>query len=145
MTTVTDLSLTLKRTYDVPQERLFNAWLDPEMLRKFMMPGPGMTVPRASNDPVQGGNFEVVMQGDGDELPHTGTYQKISPHEQIVFTWENPFNDDETLVTLTFAPVAGGTELTLQHDRFVDETSRNNHEGGWNNILDALTAAMGGN
>ena len=45
---MTDLTLTVERTIQAPQQDLFRAWLDPEMLRRFMTPGPGMTVPRAS-------------------------------------------------------------------------------------------------
>lgn len=139
---MTDLSLTVDRIIKAPQERVFNAWLDPEMLARFIIPGPGMTVPHAASDAREGGRFEIVMKAGDDEIPHAGEYREIKPHERIVFTWESPFSVDDSTVTLTFDPVEGGTRVTLTHVRFPDKESRDNHEGGWNAILEALDGVM---
>ena len=139
---MTDLSLTTHRTIAAPQEAVFNAWLDPEMLRKFMRPGPGMTTPKAQTDPVKGGRFELVMKAGDDEIPHAGTYKEIDPHSRIVFTWESPFSADDSTVTLDFEPDGDGTKVTLTHVRFVSEESRDNHMGGWTGILAALEEAL---
>lgn len=135
---MTDLSLTVERTINASQEAVFNAWLNPEMLSKFMLPAPGMEAPRVSNDPNTGGAFEIVMKAGDNEMPHTGVYREISPHKRIVFTWESHASVDGSTVTLTFAPADKGTHVTLKHDRFIDEESRNNHNGGWTRILEAL-------
>ncbi|MBV7379760.1 SRPBCC family protein [Maritimibacter dapengensis] len=139
---MTDLSLTVDRIIKAPQERVFNAWLDPEMLARFIIPGPGMTVPHAASDAREGGRFEIVMKAGDDEIPHAGEYREIKPHERIVFTWESPFSVEDSTVTLTFDPVEGGTRVTLTHVRFPDKESRDNHEGGWNAILEALDGVM---
>jgi uncharacterized protein YndB with AHSA1/START domain len=139
---MTDLSLTVERTIKAPQQDVFNAWLNPDMLRKFMIPGPGMTVPSASNDPKPGGSFELVMLADDTEIPHSGTYKEINPHDLIVFTWVSPYSVDDSTVTLNFAPVENGTRVTLTHIRFADAETRDNHEGGWTGILAALDAAL---
>ena len=55
---------------------------------------------------------------------------------------ESPFSVDGSTVTLTFAPVTGGTHVKLTHVKFVDEQSRDNHQGGWTNILAALDNAL---
>lgn len=135
---MSDLTLTTERTIKAPQEAVFKAWLDPEMLRRFMRPGPGMTTPKAEADGKQGGRFDLIMKAGDDELPHAGTYKVVDPHSQIVFTWESPFSADDSTVTLDFAPADGGTHVTLTHVRFVSEESRDNHMGGWTNILAAL-------
>ncbi len=139
---MTDLSLTVERTIKAAPADVFNAWLDPEMLRKFMMPAAGMSVPKASNDPAEGGRFEIVMSANGNEMPHAGTYREIKPHERLVFTWESPFSAGDSTVTLTFAPVDGGTHVTLTHERFVDAETRDNHQGGWTAILETLDTAL---
>ena len=139
---MTELTLTVERTINAPQEDVFNAWLKPETLQKFMTPGPGMSVPRAETDPQAGGRFAIVMQGEGGEIPHAGTYREISPHDRIVFTWESPYSVDDSTVTLTFDTVAEGTHVVLTHVRFADETARDNHKGGWTSILNALNAAV---
>ncbi len=138
---MTDLTLTVERTINASQEAVFNAWLDPEMLQKFMMPAPGMSVPRASNDPREGGRFDIVMQAES-EIPHAGTYKVIDPHNRIVFTWESPYSAEDSTVTLDFAPTKTGTHVTLTHVRFANEEARDNHQGGWTGILDTLDAAL---
>jgi uncharacterized protein YndB with AHSA1/START domain len=139
---MTDLTLTVERTISAPQKAVFDAWLNPEMLQKFMMPAPGMTVPKASNDPKEGGRFDIIMQAGDDEIPHAGTYREITPHERIVFTWESPYSVDESTVTLTFKPVDTGTHITLTHIRFKDAETRDNHMGGWTGILEALDTSL---
>ena len=139
---MTELSLTISRVINAPAERLFNAWLDPAMLVKFMLPGAGMSVPRASADPVEGGRFDIVMQSGENEIPHHGIYKKITRHSQLVFTWQSPFSVDDSTVTLDFNPVKGGTELNLHHVKFASDEARDNHQGGWTSILAALDAAI---
>ena len=137
-----DLSLKVERTINAAPAEVFNAWLNPEMLRRFMMPAAGMSVSKAANDPKEGGRFEIVMCAGEKEMPHAGTYREISPHDRIVFTWESPYSVDDSTVTLTFAPAEKGTHVTLEHVRFNDAETRDNHEGGWISILAALDEAL---
>lgn len=144
MTAATELKLQVSRDLPHPVEKVFNAWLDPKMLARFMIPGPGMTVPEATTDPREGGRFRIVMRApEAGDLPHAGTYRKIKRHDQIVFTWESPFSQvEDSTVTLDFAPKGKGTRLTLTHVRFDNEQSRDNHEGGWTAILAAMEGAL---
>ena len=103
----------ISKTIAAPREKLFNAWLDPEMLAKFMTPGPNMTVPEASADPKVGGRFDVVMRAGDQDLPHAGTYKVIDPHNRISFAWENPFYTlEDSIVTIDFEDVDGGNAST---------------------------------
>lgn len=142
MTETSELTMTTERVISAPKARVFDAWLNPEMLARFMTPGPGVIVPKAANDPREGGRFDILMLAGEQELPHAGTYKEISPHDRLVFTWESPVSVDGSTVTLTFADADGGTRLTLTHVRFLDETTRDNHHGGWTSILDALSNAL---
>jgi len=140
---MSELSLTTERTINAPQDKVFGAWLDPEMLKRFMIPGEGMSVPTAETEATEGGSFKIVMQAGDQEIPHHGTYRKIAPHSQIIFTWNSPYSDEDSEVTLDFAPDGGGTKVTLTHVRFPSEESRDQHLGGWSGILAALEAACG--
>lgn len=144
MTTQTkDLSLTCTRSIPAAPEAVFDAWLDPAMIARFMTPGPGMTVPRAETDPRKGGRFDIVMKAGDQEIPHWGIYKELARPDRMVFTWNSPFSEDEdSTVTLTFRGTDKGTDVTLHHVRFPSEESRNNHEGGWTAILDALASAV---
>ncbi|WP_305987715.1 SRPBCC domain-containing protein [Roseibium sp. MMSF_3544] len=139
-----DLSVVVSRKFAAPAERVFEAWLNPETLSKFMTPGPGMTVPKASADPKVGGRFEIIMQAGDQQIPHAGTYKEISRHTRLAFTWESPFSEPDSIVTLDFVEVDGGTELTLTHVKFPSKESRNNHEGGWTRIVECLGPVVEG-
>ncbi len=138
----TDLRLTTDRVIKASPEKVFNAWLDPKMLARFMQPGPDMTVPKASSDATVGGGFEIVMRAGDQDIPHKGTYREISPHDRIVFTWESAFSPAESEVTLDLRPDGAGTHITLTHVTFYDEETRDNHNGGWMNILATLASVV---
>ncbi|PSL20618.1 SRPBCC family protein [Shimia abyssi] len=140
----TELSLTVSRHLPFAPERVFDAWLDPETMRKFLVPGPGMTVPEATSDPRVGGRFRVVMQApDMDECwPHEGEYLLIDRANRLRFTWVSGYTQDNSEVTLDLKPKGTGTDITLTHIRFPNQESRDNHEGGWTMILAALETAL---
>ncbi|MEX2321416.1 MAG: SRPBCC domain-containing protein [Saccharospirillum sp.] len=139
---MTDLTLSVTRTIKAPIERVYNAWLDPSTLAQFMMPGEGMSVPKADTDPRVGGRFAITMAAGSDELPHGGEYKELNPHNRIVFTWESPFSIEGSTVTVELNEVAEGTQVELTHVKFPSEDSRNNHESGWANILEALNTVL---
>ena len=142
--TMTELELEIARHLPYPPERVFDAWLDPEMMAKFMVPCDGGLVPEARTDAREGGEFHVVMQPPGTEgIPHSGVYRVIDRPRRIEFTWVSPYSVDDSVVTLTFAPKDGGTDLLLRHVRFANEDSRNGHVAGWTMILDTLAKTLG--
>lgn len=133
-----DLSLTITRRIAAPPERVFDAWINPEMLMRFMCPGPEMDVPEARTDPRTGGRFDILMRAGEREIPHWGIYKEVTPHSRLVFTWQSPFSVEDSTVTLTFEAVDDGTDLTLHHVKFADEEARGNHEMGWTAIVEGL-------
>jgi len=138
---MTDLTLTARRVIKAPQKRVFEAWLDPEMMMKFMSPRPDMHVSEARSDARVGGRFFVMMVAD-KELPHEGSYQEITPYSRLVFTWEAPWSAPGTYVTIDFNPVKDGTEVVLTHVKFLSEEARDDHMGGWTGILTKLEKEM---
>lgn len=139
---MSELSLNLVRHINAPVESVFNAWLDPELLAQFMKPADSVTTSKISLDAKTGGRFNIVMIADGKELPHSGEYLVIAPHSQIVFTWESPFSIEGSTVTLDFSETKNGTTLQLNHVKFPNEESRNNHEGGWTAIMAKLDSVV---
>lgn len=136
------LTLTVSRTIDAPAEKVFDAWLDPELLSRFMTPGDDVTVPSVTVDPVEGGRYEILMKVGGKELPHSGTYETIDRPRRLVFTWESGHSIDGSTVTVEFTPTDGGTEVTLTQVKFASKDSRDGHEEGWTAILAALGTTM---
>lgn len=135
---------TVKKVVPAARERVFDAWLDPKALARFMTPGPEMTVPKAESDGRVGGSFLILMKSGDKEIPHTGEYRVVDRPHKLAFTWSSPFVKAPGLVTLDFAEHGDGhTEVTLRHTGLESEESRDNHRGGWTAILEALGAATG--
>lgn len=141
---MTDLALEISRHLPFPPERVFDAWLDPKMMQKFLVPASGMSVPEASNNPVVGGRFRVVMQAPdmNEGWPHEGEYLEIDRATRLRFTWVSSYTQEDSEVTLTLKPANDGTDLTLKHIRFPSEESRDNHKGGWTLILEKLETTL---
>ena len=136
---MSDLTLSVSKTIHAPIEKVFDAWLDPEMLSKFILPMPGMPQPEVENEPQQGGSFTIIMQVGEDKIPHTGQYLEISRPDKLVFSWLSPFSADGSTVTIDFSEMPDGrTNVQLRHVKFIDEETRSDHEGGWTNILQVL-------
>lgn len=138
----TDLELKITRRIAATPERLFDAWLDPATIRRFMSPGEGTSTLRAETDPRVGGRYDIVMQNDMGEIPHWGEYREIDRPKRLSFTWNSPHAVPDSLVTVTFRAVGDETEVTLVHDRFPSDALRDGHERGWAEILTALARTM---
>ena len=138
----------LRRTFAASPERVFRAWLDPDVLSRWMAPG-SMRVARAEVDARVGGRFRV-WHADAAGAAVGGfdaEVLELVPNERIVFLWRFVGPDREadpghdSRLTVTFAPAPeGGTELTLVHER-LDALIRArpeiglNVESGWASAL----------
>ena len=139
-----ELAVNIEKVINAPIEKVFDAWLNPKIMSKFMMGMPDMPESDVENDPREGGNFKIIMYYRGEKLPHTGKYLEISRPEKLVFTWVSHHSVVEnSTVTLRFTKVdESKTNVSLSHVRFIDEESRAAHEGGWACILDKLNEVI---
>ena len=153
----TTYSLALTRVIRAPRSRVYEAWTNPEFAMQWFGPA-GMYCPHASFDVRVGGKYRLearptaeteAMQKMNPSDPGrcggiaTGTYTKVVPNELLQFTWKGDWDSgEESLVTVSLKDVPGGSELTLTHERFPTEASRDGHNRGWVGCLDRLQAAL---
>jgi uncharacterized protein YndB with AHSA1/START domain/predicted enzyme related to lactoylglutathione lyase len=149
--TADNITLKLTRFIKAPRERVFEAWTNPEELMRWFGPGLSHLV-SAKTDLRPGGEYRLVMNtkggcnhegGDKSELADiSGVYKEVKKPSRLVFTWgwtNNPrVTDETTTVTIDLMEVQGGTQLTLTHEGFTTEESRDNHNGGWTGAIDKL-------
>ena len=136
---MSDLSVSVTKLIQAPIETVFDAWLNPTVLSKFILPMPGMPAPEVKNDPQPGGRFEIVMQVGDEKIPHTGEYLEISRPNKLTFTWQSPCSVSDSTVSITFSEAGDNeTRVELNHIKFADEETRADHESGWSNILISL-------
>jgi uncharacterized protein YndB with AHSA1/START domain len=132
-------SLTVKRRFNAPPQKVFAAWTDPEKVKRWMGPGE-VVVLRAECDARVGGRYRWVMKTPaGEEHDVSGVYREVVPSEKLVFTWAwKSTPERESLVTLSFKEDGGGTLMTMLHEQFFDEAARDSHQGGWNGAIEKL-------
>lgn len=135
-------ALVIRRVLPAAPERVYEAWTDPSLATDFLCPE-GITVSDVSLDVRAGGSYVIAMRRqDGEVWTVRGVYQDVQPGKRLSMTWkwdeDDAEQEQETLLTLEFAPHGSGTELTLTHERFASEESRSNHEFGWNSMLDKM-------
>jgi uncharacterized protein YndB with AHSA1/START domain len=149
--TTSDRDLVLTRVIDAPREKLFRAWIEPELLKQWFAPLP-YTTPVAELDVRPGGANLIVMRGpDGVDMPNRGVYLEVVKNERIVFTnaytkaWE-PSEKPFMTVMLTFEDQGGKTKYTalVRHWTVAD---REKHEKmgfhqGWGQCADQLEALV---
>lgn len=137
--------LFLTRTYPVAPEKVWRAWTEPEAIKRWWGPGANDPVALAELDVRAGGRFRIVFGGaQGTDHEVQGVYREVVPNRKLVFTWTWPRStpERESIVTITFRAVQGGTELLFRHDQFIDETVRDGHKQGWSEAFVKLERLM---
>jgi uncharacterized protein YndB with AHSA1/START domain len=144
----------LERTIPAPPAKVYRAWLDPDLLRRWLAPG-GLEVTRAEVDERVGGRFRIWHV---DARADVGGFEcellELVPDHRIVYRWgfvgpqrtDAPAYDSLLTVTLADAP-EGGTVLTLVHERLDDLAAAmpqvaDGVESGWTSALDKLTTLL---
>jgi uncharacterized protein YndB with AHSA1/START domain len=137
--------LVVTRIFKAPVERVYAAWTDAQQMKRWFAPG-DMSVPVAEADVREGGGYRVQMAGSGSDCEfHTtgGIYREVVPNRRLVFTWQWEGSELETMVTLEFRPLSDSeTELTLIHEGFDSEDTRDKHGQGWDGCLAKLEAFL---
>lgn len=143
-TKMSELELTVTRRIAAPREKVFDAWLAPATLARFMrVPTDDGGPARVETDPVKGGRFSIVMMTVDREVPHSGTYLEMDPHSRLAFTWESPHSLSDSVVTIDFTePEPGVTDIALRQVKFRSEQARDGHREGWNAILNELETVV---
>jgi uncharacterized protein YndB with AHSA1/START domain len=137
-TVATKPSLTIKRRFAAPPEKVYGAWTDPQKMSRWMGPAGTQRI-EAECDLRVGGRYRIKMIMTDAEHDVSGVYREIVPHEKLVFTWAwKTMPERESLVTVTFKSDGTGTAMTLLHEQFFDEEARDRHNAGWTGTMDKL-------
>jgi uncharacterized protein YndB with AHSA1/START domain len=102
------------RDFDAPPDRVFSAWVDPELVVQWL--GPKSSEIRIDQwNARTGGNFRYASVQDGEEVASFyGSFHEVRPSERLVqtFTWEG-MPDGVALETMTFEDLGDGRTRTV--------------------------------
>jgi uncharacterized protein YndB with AHSA1/START domain len=140
-------AVALDRVIPAPRAKVYRAWLDPELLARWMGPDDFSVVVATVDERVGGAHHVELIDADGAPHTFTSVIEELVPDERIVLTFRFHPTAEETLLTLTFADAEdGGTQLRLEHERITFEgplTGESVNEG-WSQTLAKLQALYEG-
>ena len=141
-TTATAPTLTLRRAFDAPRARVYDAWTKPDVLKEWFGPA-GFTIPSIAMNLVVGGAYTITMRApDGEDDVVRGEFKAIRPPEHLSYTWlwdEMPPDPQvNTLVSIDFIERGSQTEILLTHEGFASAESRDRHQAGWLGTFESL-------
>ncbi len=146
----TPLRVEMTRVFAADRHTVYEAWTRPDLMGKWLSPY-YLTVESVTVDLRTGGSYRIDMDGKAAEQDltgyATGTYREVVPGEKLCFTWTWHFAatgtvGEETLVTVTFKDVDGGTELTLVHDKFLTQEGYEGYKNGWVSCFEKLDKVL---
>ncbi len=159
-----DKDLVIEKIFDAPVEKVWDAWTNPETLKKWWGPK-DFTAPDVNVDFQVGGKYLLSMAGEVPGIGpvkawSTGVYKEIIPMKKIVVT--DSFSDEngnivpatsvglsegwpmEIDITMLFEAQGDKTKFTLRYPalKSISEQDASNMDIGWNQSLDKLAKAL---
>jgi uncharacterized protein YndB with AHSA1/START domain len=147
--------LVVTRVFDAPRELVFEAWTEPEHLKRWWGPK-GFTMPFCEVDLREGGVVFLCMRSsEGRDFWTRGVFREIVVPERLVVAYsfadaegnvvpatyygKGPGWPLETLMTVTFEVQMGNrTKVTVRHTGVPPGADREADQRGWSETLDRL-------
>ena len=145
---VTHATFTLERSYDAPPAKVFKAFADPAIKRRWFVEGEGWAVEEFTGEFKVGGFERSRFRFRGGEpIRNDTSYHDIVPNERIIFAYTMTIGENRisaSLATCEFKPSGAGTRFIFtEQGAFldgIDDPAEREH--GTNLMLDGLGAAL---
>ncbi len=141
-------TITIERSYPAKPERVFAAWADPKLKRRWFAEGEGFEAQSFEMDFRVGGREHARFAPKGDNSFSNDTvYQDIVPGQRIVFAYTMSAGErrfSASLATVELRPDGAGTKLlfTEQSAFFADADGPQRREQGWRQLLARLAEEL---
>jgi uncharacterized protein YndB with AHSA1/START domain len=130
------------RRFSASAERVFDAWLDPNTVGKWLFSTPTGKMSKVKIDARVGGSYLIAESREGADVEHIGEYLDMDRPRLLVFTLKVPkYSEENTKVTIDIRALESGCELTLTHEGVLPDYIAST-TSGWNMILDQLSAPL---
>ncbi len=138
--------LRLERTFDASPEDVFDAWTDPEVMRRWLHVAPDWDTPVAEVDLRVGGEVRIVMRRpDGSEAGARGEYVLIDRPHRLVMHWTFDLDpSNEQLIELSFSASGDATTVLMVNSGISTDERRKSQDHGWRGCLDELQRVLTG-
>jgi uncharacterized protein YndB with AHSA1/START domain len=142
MSVETISSLHLQRCFDSASEKVFDAWVNPETVKRWLFTTPTSEKNSTEIEARVGGKWTITDRRDGVDYRALGEYVEIDRPRRLVFTFGMPqFSPEFARVIVEIAPEGSGSILTVTHEHLpwshLKET-----EQGWSDMFSRLASVL---
>jgi uncharacterized protein YndB with AHSA1/START domain len=152
LATPTDTTIVLTREFDAPRRLVFDAFTQPDLLKRWFGRH-GWNLVTCDIDLRVGGRWRFVSRGPGGaEMGHGGVYREVVPPERLVYTesYDDQWFPGESLVTTVLAEQGDTTTMTstLQfpsrevRDAVIESPMREGVSESYGRLDEVLTEAL---
>ena len=137
------LNITVSRRIEAVPSAVFDAWLAPERVARFLFATPEGRMEAVSLDPWVGGAFHISERRGQILAEHSGQFLVLDRPNRIAFTFSAGSHSAPTRVDVAIADEAGGSLVTLSHE--IDpqwSPHADRVRGSWASILDSLARTI---
>jgi uncharacterized protein YndB with AHSA1/START domain len=140
----------LERSFAAAPEDVFDAWTNPEVLRRWWTRDAGVASPGCEVDLRVGGRYVLRMRDRSGELHIVGgEYREVDRPRRLVYTWRwegdgGLHPGHVSVVTVEFRADGEATTVVLEHSGLASEESRTRHGAGWQAVLASLAQEIFG-
>jgi uncharacterized protein YndB with AHSA1/START domain len=134
----------IERTFAASPEEVFDAWTNPDVLRRWWTRESSWTSPGCDVDLRVGGRYVLRMRSDSGEMHVVGgEYREVDRPHRLVYTWRwegdgGPHAGHASVVTVEFRAEDDVTRVVLEHSGLASDESRTRHGAGWQAVLERL-------
>jgi uncharacterized protein YndB with AHSA1/START domain len=146
--TVTHRTFSIERTYPVSPARVFAAFADPVVKRRWFVDGEGWDIDEYTSDFRIGGHEISRFRFEGGPpISNDTLYLDIVPEQRLIFSYTMALSGaifSASLATITFAATDAGTRMvyTEQGTFIGDPEQAVGRETGCQELLDKLGAEL---
>jgi len=137
--------LVVTRIFDSPARIVYEAWTQPELLKRWWAPkSMGVSLISCKADVRTGGRYRFKFgHGDAEQMVFFGRYVDVVPQARLV--WTNEESGDGALTTVSFEE-KGGKTLLVWHELYPSKEALDSAvagmEGGMTEQFEQLDALL---
>ena len=141
MKTASSEKLQITKHFESPTHLVFDAWVNPDHLKKWMFVGPTSEIIETRLDLKVGGKFSIVEleHSTNEKIDHFGEYLEIIHGKLLSFTLTVPKHfDGTTQVTVEFEDKGGGCTLIFTQTGVAPKVT----EESWKQMFQSLQLSL---
>lgn len=140
-------TLLVNRRYRAPREAVWEAWTQPEALKRWFGT-PGFVLEAVEIDLRVGGTYRLDFRTpENEKVTVQGEYREVLEPAKLIYTWNVTGAGrglHNTLVTVSIIEHGDETEVVVRHEGLTTEDVIAGHRRGWTGNLDQLADEIEG-